>query len=199
VDGLRIDHPDGLRDPGEYFERLRAAAPDLWIVAEKILAPNETLNPRWNIAGTTGYDFLNLAGGLFVDPAGEAAMNELYREFAQMPSDFRMVARESKALILRELLGSDINRLTALFIDICEHNRDYRDYTRHEVHEAIRETVASFSVYRTYLSPESAAGTEAEIAFPASRSRNSYCVSSRSQPRPWPKAWKTPPFTATLV
>jgi (1->4)-alpha-D-glucan 1-alpha-D-glucosylmutase len=165
VDGLRIDHPDGLRNPGEYFERLRAAAPDLWIVAEKILAPNENLHPCWDIDGTTGYDFLNLACGLFVDPAGEAAMNELYREFAQAPSDFRVVARESKALILRELLGSDINRLTALFLDICEHNRDYRDYTRHEIHEAIRETVASFSVYRTYLSPESSAGTEAEVEY----------------------------------
>lgn len=165
VDGLRIDHPDGLRDPGEYFERLHEAAPDLWIVAEKILAPNETLHPRWNIAGTTGYDFLNLACGLFVDPAGEAAMTELYRTFTKAASDFRAVARESKALILRELLGSDINRLTALFLDICEHNRDYRDYTRHEIHEAIRETVASFSVYRTYVRPGSEGPTDAEIGY----------------------------------
>ncbi len=165
VDGLRIDHPDGLREPGEYFERLRAAAPDLWIVAEKILATNEKLHPRWNIAGTTGYDFLNIACGLFVHPAGEAAMNELYRTFANATPDFRVVARESKALILRELLGSDINRLTAIFLDICEHNRDYRDYTRHEIHEAIRETVASFSVYRTYVSPQSGAPTEAEEGY----------------------------------
>ncbi len=165
VDGLRIDHPDGLRDPLEYFERLHEAVPDLWIVAEKILAPNENLHPRWNIAGTTGYDFLNLACGLFVDPAGEAAMTELYRTFTNAPSDFRAVARESKSLILRELLGSDINRLTALFLDICEHNRDYRDYTRHEIHEAIRETIASFSVYRTYVRPGSEPPTEAEIGY----------------------------------
>jgi (1->4)-alpha-D-glucan 1-alpha-D-glucosylmutase len=169
VDGLRIDHPDGLRDPGEYFERLHDAAPDLWIVAEKILAANENLHPRWNIAGTTGYDFLNVASGLFVDPAGEAAMTELYRTFTNAATDFRAVARESKALILRELLGSDINRLTALFLDICEHNRDYRDYTRHEIHEAIRETVASFSVYRTYVRPRSDGPaeppTEAEIGY----------------------------------
>ncbi|HXE61918.1 MAG TPA: malto-oligosyltrehalose synthase [Bryobacteraceae bacterium] len=165
VDGLRIDHPDGLRDPGEYFDRLRAAVPDLWIVAEKILAPHENLHPRWNIAGTTGYDFLNLACGLFVDPAGEASMTELYRTFTGAPSDFRPVARESKALILRELLGSDINRLTALFVDICEHNRDYRDYTRHEIHEVIRETIASFSVYRTYVRPGSGGPTEAETGY----------------------------------
>ncbi|HVW11141.1 MAG TPA: malto-oligosyltrehalose synthase [Bryobacteraceae bacterium] len=165
VDGLRVDHPDGLRDPGEYFERLGAAAPGLWIVAEKILATNESLNPRWNIAGTTGYDFLNVACGLFVDPSGEAAMNELYRTFANATADFRVVARDSKALILRDLLGSDINRLTAIFLDICEHNRDYRDYTRHEIHEAIRETIASFSVYRTYVSPESGGPTEAEVGY----------------------------------
>jgi (1->4)-alpha-D-glucan 1-alpha-D-glucosylmutase len=165
VDGLRIDHPDGLRDPGEYFERLHDAVPDLWIVAEKILAPNENLHPRWNIAGTTGYDFLNLASGLFVDPAGEAAMTELYRTFTNAPTDFRLVARESKALILRDLLGSDINRLTALFLDICEHNRDYRDYTRHEIHEAVRETIACFSVYRTYVRPGPEAPTEAEVGY----------------------------------
>src|SRR6185503_13060105 len=72
---------------------------------------------------------------------------------------------ESKALILRELLGSDINLLTALFLDICEHNRDYRDYTRHEIHEAVRETIASFPVYRTYVRPGSEGPTEAEIGY----------------------------------
>ncbi len=77
VDGLRVDHPDGLQDPKQYFQRLSAAAPKTWIVAEKILAPGESLPCTWDIAGTTGYDFLNLAGGLFVDPRGEAALNEL--------------------------------------------------------------------------------------------------------------------------
>src|SRR5581483_11298940 len=67
LDGVRVDHPDGLRDPAEYFRRLREAAPDAWIVAEKILQPGEHLPSTWCIAGTTGYDFLNLAGGLFVD------------------------------------------------------------------------------------------------------------------------------------
>ncbi len=165
VDGLRVDHPDGLYDPAQYFRRLRSAAPDTWIVAEKILATDESLPVEWNIAGTTGYDFLNIAGKLLVDPAGEAALNEIYREFTQAPVDFLGVAREGKTLILRDILGSDINRLTALFLDICEHNRDCRDYTRHEIHEVIRETIASFSVYRTYLSPEANSGTEADIRF----------------------------------
>jgi len=165
VTGLRVDHPDGLRDPGQYFEKLRAAAPRAWILAEKILECEERLPKTWDIAGTTGYDFLNLAGGLLVDSRGEAAMNELYRQFTQAPVDFGTVAREGKVQILREILGSDINRLTALFLEICERNRDYRDYTRHEIHEAIRETVANFPVYRTYISSETGAVEESDVQY----------------------------------
>jgi len=151
LDGVRVDHPDGLRDPAQYFRRLRDAAPQAWVVAEKILQPEETLPDAWEIAGTTGYDFLNLAGGLFVDPHGEAPLNELYREFTGEPVDFPTVAREKKNFVLREILGSDVNRLTALFLQICEQHREQRDYTRHEIHEAIREIIAAFPVYRTYV------------------------------------------------
>lgn len=165
VDGLRVDHPDGLQDPGQYFQRLSAAAPETWIVAEKILAPGELLPCTWNIAGTTGYDFLNLAGGLFVDPHGEAALNELYREFTHAPVDFHGVARDGKALVLRDVLGSDINRLTELFVQICERHRDYRDYTRHEIHEAIREVMTFFPVYRTYISANTTEATETDTRY----------------------------------
>jgi (1->4)-alpha-D-glucan 1-alpha-D-glucosylmutase len=151
LDGVRVDHPDGLRDPGEYFRRLRSAAPRSWIVAEKILQRAEHLPESWDIAGTTGYDFLNLAGGLFVAPRGEAPLNELYREFTGAPVDFPTVAREKSNFVLREILGSDINRLTALFVQICEEHREQRDYTRHELHEAVREIIAGFPVYRTYV------------------------------------------------
>jgi (1->4)-alpha-D-glucan 1-alpha-D-glucosylmutase len=151
LDGVRVDHPDGLRDPAEYFERLCAAAPKKWIIAEKILQPEEKLPDSWAIAGTTGYDFLNVAGGLFVDSRAEAAMNEVYRNFTGESLDFAIVAREKKLEVLREILGSDVNRLTALLLQICEERRDYRDYTRHELHEAIRELAASFPVYRTYV------------------------------------------------
>ena len=165
VDGLRVDHPDGLCDPGRYFQKLRASAPQAWILAEKILATEEPLPESWDIAGTTGYDFLNIAGGLLVDARGEAAMNELYRQFTQAPVDFNLVTREAKIQILREILGSDINRLTALFLDICENHRDYRDYTRHEIHEAIREVTACFPVYRTYVSPETGAPSESDTRY----------------------------------
>ncbi|HLH39800.1 MAG TPA: malto-oligosyltrehalose synthase [Bryobacteraceae bacterium] len=151
IDGVRVDHPDGLRDPAQYFRRLRDAAPKAWIVAEKILGREERLPESWEIDGTTGYDFLNLAGGLFVDPHGEAPLNELYREFTGEPVDFTIIAREKRNLVLRDILGSDVNRLTALFLQICEDHREQRDYTRHEIHEAIREIIAGFPVYRTYV------------------------------------------------
>jgi (1->4)-alpha-D-glucan 1-alpha-D-glucosylmutase len=154
LDGVRVDHADGLRNPAQYFERLRARAPGAWIVAEKILENNERLPECWGIAGTTGYDFLNLVGGLFIDPRGEAPLNELYREFTGEPLDFAAVAREKKNQVLREILGSDLNRLTGLLIQICEQHRDYRDYTRHEAHEAIAEVVAAFPVYRSYVQAE---------------------------------------------
>jgi (1->4)-alpha-D-glucan 1-alpha-D-glucosylmutase len=80
ADGLRVDHPDGLYDPAGYCRRLRAAAPGAWLVVEKILQAGERLPADWPVDGTTGYDFLNLCGGLFVDPAGEAALSSLYVE-----------------------------------------------------------------------------------------------------------------------
>jgi (1->4)-alpha-D-glucan 1-alpha-D-glucosylmutase len=150
LDGVRVDHPDGLSDPEQYFKRLRQAAPKAWIVAEKILQPGERLPESWNVAGTTGYDFLNLVSGLFVDSRSEAQFNELYREFTGEPLDFAAVAREKKSQVLRDILGSDVNRLTALFLQICEDHREQRDYTRHEIHDAIRDLIAGFPVYRTY-------------------------------------------------
>jgi len=160
LDGLRIDHPDGLRDPEAYFDRLRAAGPDAWIIVEKILQPGEALRDSWPIDGTTGYDFLNRLSGLFVDPEGEKAVTELYAEFTGESTDWAEVARAKKHQVMRESMGSDLNRLTALFLEICERRRRYRDYTRHELHEALRDTLACFPVYRTYVRPEPAAVDE---------------------------------------
>ncbi|HEY6421452.1 MAG TPA: malto-oligosyltrehalose synthase [Candidatus Binataceae bacterium] len=151
LNGLRVDHPDGLRDPLAYFERLRAAAPDCWIVAEKILARQESLRDSWPIDGTSGYDFLNLAAGLFVDPSGAEPLDAFYREFTGESVDYASVVRAKKQIAMRESLGSDINYLTALFLDICESERFHRDYTRHEVHEVLRAALACFQVYRTYV------------------------------------------------
>ena len=155
VDGLRVDHPDGLRDPEEYFDRLRAAAPDAWIVAEKILGPGEPLPGNWPIAGTTGYDFLNRVSALFIDPEGEAPLTEFYREFTNETRDYPMIVREKKLTVLRNVLGSDINRLTDLLLQICEKHRRHRDSSRHQLTDALRELIACFPVYRTYIRPYS--------------------------------------------
>jgi (1->4)-alpha-D-glucan 1-alpha-D-glucosylmutase len=152
VQGLRIDHPDGLRDPTEYFYRLREACPGAWIIAEKILEPGEKLPSEWPIAGTTGYDFLNLAVRLFVDPEGEEALTGFYEAFTGEPKDFGAVLRTCKRLVLTELLGSELNRLTSLFVDICERHRRHRDYTRYQLREALCETAVAFPVYRSYVS-----------------------------------------------
>ncbi len=151
VDGLRVDHVDGLRDPSAYLERLREHAPSAWIVVEKILEPGERLPATWPIAGTTGYDFLNLAGGLFVQPAAEGSMTELYAEFTGQPTDYTALVRERKLVVLRETLASDVNRLTALWLEICQRHRRYRDYTWHELEGALCEVIAVFPVYRTYV------------------------------------------------
>lgn len=153
LDGIRIDHPDGLGDPHRYFERLRTEAPDVWIVAEKILEPGEKYRAEWPIDGTTGYDYLNQSAGLFVDQGNEEAFNRIYAEFTNESTDYPAVCRDRKHRVLRDLLGSDVNRLTDLLTDICEAHRDQRDYTRHDVIRAIRELVACFPVYRTYVVP----------------------------------------------
>jgi (1->4)-alpha-D-glucan 1-alpha-D-glucosylmutase len=157
LDGLRIDHPDGLRDPKQYFERLRAATPEAWIVAEKILEPGEPLCADWPVDGTTGYDFLNLVGGLFVDPAGEGPLSALCAELTGQSLDWPALVYEKKCFVLRELLASDVNRLAEVFLQVCERHRRFRDFTRFELREALAEAAACFPVYRTYVQP--AAGT----------------------------------------
>jgi len=154
LDGVRVDHPDGLRDPKQYFERLRERAPEAWIVGEKILEPGEWLRDDWPIEGTSGYDFLNIVMGVLVNREGLKKLGELYTEFTGDDTDFPGVAHDKKIAVEMEALGSDVNRLTTLFVDICESNRDQRDFTRAEIRRAIREVAACFSIYRTYVVPE---------------------------------------------
>jgi (1->4)-alpha-D-glucan 1-alpha-D-glucosylmutase len=155
LDGVRVDHPDGLRDPQQYFERLRARAPDAWIVGEKILEPGEFLRASWPIEGTTGYDFMNVCNNMIVRGDGLKELTALYSDFTGEPVDFAAVAHDKKLHVQQEALGSDINRLTSLFVEICEGNRDRRDYTRAEIRRALREVTSCFSVYRIYVVPES--------------------------------------------
>jgi (1->4)-alpha-D-glucan 1-alpha-D-glucosylmutase len=154
LDGIRVDHPDGLRDPQQYFDRLRARAGSAWIIGEKILEPGEWLRENWPIDGTSGYDFLNVCNSLLVHPDGLREFNGFYREFTGRTQSFDDMVHDKKLTVEQEALGSDVNRLASLFVEICEGNRDRRDYTRAEIRRAIREVAASFSIYRTYVVAE---------------------------------------------
>jgi (1->4)-alpha-D-glucan 1-alpha-D-glucosylmutase len=154
VDGLRVDHPDGLHDPAGYFRRLQDARPGTWVVAEKILTAGETLPEDWPVDGTTGYDFMARVSALFVDPAGEEPLTRTYARLTGEPVDYPEVLRAKKLQVLHDVLGSDVNRVTALLVELCERHRRQRDYTRHDLQQAVREVVACFPVYRTYVPPE---------------------------------------------
>ncbi|HEX2043929.1 MAG TPA: malto-oligosyltrehalose synthase, partial [Acidimicrobiales bacterium] len=154
VAGLRVDHVDGLRDPAAYLDLLRqAVGPDTYLVVEKILERDEHLRGGWPVQGTTGYDFAAGVGGLFVDPAGETPLTELYDEFAGGRVEYRDLAHENKHLVMREVLAADVNRLTNLLVWVCERHRRHRDYTRQDLSRAVRETLAGLDVYRTYVRP----------------------------------------------
>jgi len=166
VAGLRVDHVDGLRQPAEYLRLLRqTAGPDTYVVVEKILEADERLPESWAVDGTTGYDFAARVNGLFVDPAGEAPLTELYGSFTGSATvDYQALVHENKHLVMREVLAADINRLTNMLMRVCERHRRYRDYTRPELQLAIREILANLDVYRTYVRPGGAPSSEEDVA-----------------------------------
>ena len=151
IDGVRVDHVDGLRRPGEYVERLRAAAGDAWIVVEKILAADEDLPRTWPVDGSTGYEALNRVGGLFLDPTGEKPLTELYEELTGETGDVEPVVTAAKDQVLRETLAADVLRLTELTVQVAQHHRRVRDFTRADFRRALRAVVVAFPVYRTYV------------------------------------------------
>jgi (1->4)-alpha-D-glucan 1-alpha-D-glucosylmutase len=157
VDGLRIDHPDGLRDPGAYFELLRAAAPGAWIVVEKILEPGEALPEAWPVDGTTGYDFCHLVTRLLHDARGEAPVREIYEELTGDDAPLDEVVHEAKVAVLQTALAADVSRITAWFRAVADEHRRWRDFTRRELRDAVVATAACFGVYRTYVAPDGGA------------------------------------------
>ena len=153
VDGLRIDHVDGLFDPRGYCDRLqrRTGSRPLWIVVEKILAGHESLPAAWPVAGTTGYDFLNQVNGLFVDPDGEAPLLALYEEICGEPLDFDEIAYAARKHVVNFLLNAELQVLSNELDRISESRWDTRDFTLVSLREALKEVVACFPVYRTYV------------------------------------------------
>ena len=172
VDALRIDHPDGLFDPVEYFRRLQyrrahipppSAEPEgeapfrsTYVVVEKILGSEERLPESWPVHGTTGYDFMNLVGGLFLDPAAGARLERFYRAFTRESDSFDEILYQSKRLIMRTALAGELNVLANQLNRISEGDRNTCDFTLNALRYALREIVACFPVYRTYIAPGTA-------------------------------------------
>jgi (1->4)-alpha-D-glucan 1-alpha-D-glucosylmutase len=171
VTGLRIDHPDGLFDPVQYFLDLQSACLHVlptsssavqelsgdpterpcYIVVEKILVRDERLRPDWTVHGTTGYEFLNQLNGLFIDPAAERQFQALYARLTGQPFRFGDVAYQSKKLILDGTMSSELHVLARHLDRISEQHRWSRDFTLFSLQGALAEVIACFPVYRTYI------------------------------------------------
>jgi (1->4)-alpha-D-glucan 1-alpha-D-glucosylmutase len=162
VDGLRIDHPDGLYDPAQYFDRLRqgiavaanhSESGSRYVVIEKILTGPERLPAEWPICGTTGYDFANLVNSLFVEPTAVRRMERIYRNFIDDVTDFDDLAYRCRKLIARVALASELSVLANQLTRIALSKRHTCDFTLNSLREALTEVVANFPVYRTYVTP----------------------------------------------
>jgi len=192
VDGLRIDHPDGLFDPERYFERLQQgyaqrsggtlplSAPGarparaLYVVAEKITARHEHLSERWAVHGTTGYRFATVANGVFVDGAAQGRIDRIWRRFTGETGDFEEAAFRGKWAIMRSALASELTVLATQLLRIARGDRRTRDYTFNALRNALAEATACLPVYRTYVarkpSPQDRRYVDWAIAKAVSRS-----------------------------
>jgi len=176
IDGLRIDHVDGLADPAAYCERIRRRFPAerLYLLVEKILGADESLPEGWPVDGTTGYEFLNAVNGLFVDPEGQAPLDALYRDFTGETLDFDDVLRASKQRVMRALLASELDGLANALDRLAQDDPHTRDFTERALRMALAEVVAAFPVYRSYVDASGASAADrAHIAtaVDAARSR----------------------------
>ena len=153
IDGLRVDHIDGLRGPRAYLERLHDASSGGWVLVEKILARNEQLPTDWPVAGTTGYDWLNLAGGLLVRKEGAEALAGAFRSFTGLEEPWDDLVHDCKLFVLSSSLSADLHRLVGRMAEVCEHHRRHSNHTRRELRECLAEVIACYGVYRTYVSP----------------------------------------------
>src|SRR5262249_20882505 len=175
LQGLRIDHVDGLFHPREYLARLQELAGDagpLYIVVEKILAAHEALREAWPVAGTTGYDFLNQVNALLLHPGGAHALTRAYQRFTGREDDYDDVVHDCKRLIIEALLGSELNVLAREFDRIAQRHWRTRDYTLETLRTALIEIAACFPVYRTYVARRGASAEDRrDIAWAVSQAR----------------------------
>jgi len=165
VTGLRIDHPDGLYLPREYLEKLQRRCgkalgmtmPNdgraVYLIVEKILTGQEKLSADWPVHGTTGYNFTNQLAGVLVDTSAEAAMTKTFHRFIGHTMHFGHLVYAKKRLVMRIALANEVEVLGNMLDRLSEKNRWYRDFTFEALARAVRETIACFPVYRTYLTP----------------------------------------------
>jgi (1->4)-alpha-D-glucan 1-alpha-D-glucosylmutase len=153
LEGLRIDHPDGLADPRGYLDRLADATGDAWVVVEKILEGHEQLPEDWRCAGTTGYDALLRVGGLFVDPAGAAPLSELLTEVTGESQNVEAVVERAKREVVEHGQYAEVHRLVDLLAEICHADIRLRDHTRRGLQEALVELLVAMDRYRAYVVP----------------------------------------------
>src|SRR6266498_3816366 len=166
VTGLRVDHPDGLYLPTEYFEKLQQrcakalgiALPKdgraVYMIAEKILTGAETLRKDWLAHGTTGYDFGNQVAQLLVDSSAETAITKTFHRFIGHSMPFGHLLYAKKLQVMKLALANDVDVLGNMVDRLSEQNRWYRDFTLEALARAVRETIACFPVYRAYLEPD---------------------------------------------
>jgi (1->4)-alpha-D-glucan 1-alpha-D-glucosylmutase len=157
LDGIRIDHIDGLLDPKAYLQRLRRDAADagpFYLVVEKILARHESLREDWPVEGTTGYVFTNQVLGLLVDPAAEDRLTRTYAEFTGERLAFPEIVHESKIRITENEMASELNVLARDAARVAHQNPHTSDFTHNILRRALQEIVACFPVYRTYIDTE---------------------------------------------
>lgn len=180
IDGVRVDHVDGLLDPAGYLDRLRARAPSAWIVVEKILAPDERVPPAWPIDGTTGYEHLARVDGVFLDPAGEPILDELWAAWREAPDD----ARQARLDVVDALFASERARLVALARTLVVAEPMLRDVSARELEAAITELLVSYPVYRTYVREgQPASARDREITAEA------FAAATAHRPEVTPRLW----------
>ena len=162
IDGFRIDHPDGLANPGQYFEWMDEATGGAWVVAEKILEADESLPKTWEIAGTTGYDAAWRVGSLYVDPSSSIEMNTLAQKITDSTLSLAQEIERGKREIAASSLYAEIYRITNLAQDICRDDIRLRDHTFRSLEACLTEMIIALDRYRAYVIPGEDASPEAE-------------------------------------
>ena len=161
LSGLRIDHIDGLADPARYCRTLREqAGAGAYIIVEKILAVQENLPENWLIQGTSGYDALNIIGDVLVNPKGEKTLTRVYQRFSGVLQSVDEMVASAKILILETTLASELQALSFLAKRIAEKDVNSRDYTLDTLKQTLKDIIACFPVYRSYVTEEGAQGPD---------------------------------------